>query len=234
MALGISYQNVDKSSFLGLRRDHLLFPLAADTNYLSAATAGGAQAAVDISASVVGDLVNRSAQGIRPLIYGRRPAITTVDAAGTNLSVTVRVVGRRFGRQVTQDITATGAGGGETVNGSRVVDEIVSMTIIAIANNAASDTLAVGIDGVWLGLTAPLRAKSDVRMVMKAAAGTPDATGTRYSADVTAAMVNLKDSALDLNALFSALLAVTDQYIVEYEASAAGIETFDRKGLRFN
>ncbi len=234
MALGISYQNVDKTSFLGLRRDHLLFPLAADTNYLSAATAGGAQAAVDISASVIGDAVNRSAQGIRPLIYGRRPTITTVDASGTNLSVTVRIVGRRFGRQVTQDITATGAGGGETVAGSRVIDETVSMSIVAISNNAASDTLAVGIDDSWLGLTAPFRAKSDLRMVMKAASGTPDATGTRYSADITAAMVNLKDSALDLNALFSATLAVTDQYIVEYEASAAGIETFDRKGLRFN
>src|SRR3972149_9304529 len=99
MALGISYQNVDKASFLGLRRDHLLFPLAADTDYLSAATEGGAQAAKNISASVVGTVVNRSAQGIRPLIYGRRPTVTTVDNAGTNLSVTVRMVGRRFGRQ---------------------------------------------------------------------------------------------------------------------------------------
>ena len=234
MALGISYQNVDKASFLGLRRDHLLFPLAADTDYLSAATEGGAQAAKDISASVVGTVVNRSAQGIRPLIYGRRPTVTTVDNAGTNLSVTVRIVGRRFGRQGTQDVTATGAGGGETVAGSRVVDEIVSQTIIAIANNTTSDTLAIGLDDSWLGLTAPIRAKSDLRMIMKSDNGTPNSTGTRYSADFTAAMVNLRDSAFDFNALFSAALAVTDQYIVEYEASAAGVETFDRKGLRFN
>ena len=234
MALGIDFNNVDKSSFLGLIRDTVIYAPALDTNYFSAATDGGAQATIDISAAVAGTALNRSVSGKRPLMWGRRPTITSVDASGTNLSITVRLVGRRFGRQVTQDITATGAGGGETVEGTKIIDEMVSMTVVAISNKAASDTVAVGFDGKWIGLRAPFRSYKDIRLVMKNAGGTPDVDGAKYSASITSAMCKPQEGGFDLNALYSAVIAVTHIYDIEYEAAGAGVFSFDRKGLRFN
>ncbi len=140
MPLGIGHKNLDPHSGAGLFRELIHFPIAADANYFSSATQGGAQGTMSIATSVIGDALLLSTEAAKPLFYGRVPTITTVDASGTNLSITVRFVCRRFGHLFTQDITATGAGGGETVSGTRVVDEILSGKIVSISNNAASDT----------------------------------------------------------------------------------------------
>ena len=233
--LGITFSQVDKDSFLGLEREDILLPVAADADYFSSATDGGAQAAVSITSAVAGTAINRSATGKRPLIYGRRPSITSVDNSGTNLSVTVRIKGKRFGDEVVQDITATGAGGGETVLGTKVVDEVTSITVIAISNAAASDTLSVGFDGRFLGLAKPIRAYTDVRMVFKIANGTPDAAGPKYTADFTSSIVKVADSSIDVYTLYSnTSVAVTDRYVVEYLAGAASKGFFRRSGLRFS
>jgi hypothetical protein len=230
MPLGISHDQVDRDSFLGLQRELIELPVAASANYFSSASDGGAQAAVSITAATPGTVINRSAQGKRPLFYARRPQLTLVDAAGSSLAVTVRLVGRRFGKLVVQDISGTGS---STNEGTRVIDELVSATIVAIANAAASDTAAIGFDGKWLGLKCPLRSRADVRMAYKIAAGTPDAAGPKVNADVTAAMVNLRDSALDVHALYgSTLIAVTDRYLLEYVAAGSGNSFFVRKGAR--
>lgn len=231
---GLSHKNADPQGFLGLIREDILLPIAADSNYFSSATDGGAQAAIDISASVDGDVLNRSATGKRPLFYGRLPTITTVDASGTNLSCTVRLTCKRFGKTFYQDITATGAGGGQTVAGTRLVDEITAMVLLDVTNRAASDTLAVGFDGQWLGLRVPFKSKDSIRMVYKIASGTPDAAGPKMSSDLTAAMVMAnKDSAIDMYTLYSSsAIAVTDRYLVEYIGD--GEPTFfNRSGLRF-
>lgn len=232
MGLGLSHKNMDPNGFMGLIREDILLPIAADSNYFSSTTDGGSQGAKDIAASVAGDSIFRSATGKRPLFYARRPTITTVDNSGTNLSVTVRLSCRRFGRLFTQDITATGAGGGETVAGTRVCDEILSMKIISISNNAASDTLSVGFDDSWLGLRVPFKSHKSIRMVYKIANGTPDANGPKKESDMTAALVNTTDAALDVKTLYSSAIAVTDRYLIEYIGDGAVLE-FQRVGMRF-
>jgi hypothetical protein len=224
MALGISYRNVDKNSFLSIVRDDLFHPLAASTTFfVNAQTLNGL---------VVGTALTLTANAAAPMIYGRRPSITTFDNASSDLTCTVRVVGRRWGKQITQDIAATAGGTGATFTGTRILDEIVSATVVAVANNGASDTISVGFDDSWLGLVYPIRLKSDIRMVWRDVNGTPDNL-PKFNSDLTAAMLNLKDSAIDVKTLYSAAIAATHSYTIEYEAGGAGIENFDRKGLRF-
>jgi hypothetical protein len=190
MALGLTHKNMDPNGFPSLIREDVLLPIAADVDYFSSATDGGAQGAKDISASVAGDSIFRSATGKRPLFYARRPTITTVDNSGTTLAVTVRLTCRRFGRTFTQDIVAAAGVGSQTVAGSRVCDEVVAAKIVSIAANAASDTLSIGFDDSWIGLHYPIKDLNSVCMVYKIAAGTPDANGPKKRTDLTAAMIN--------------------------------------------
>ena len=112
MTLGITSSNVSPQGFLKLEEAFLLYPLIASVNYFSSATDGGNQGSFDISAATQGTAVFLSVSGKRPLRIGRLPTLTVTDAAITAalLSCTVRVIGRRFGRLVTQDLVMTTSG----------------------------------------------------------------------------------------------------------------------------
>lgn len=232
MGLGLSHKNMDREGFMALVRDDIIYPLAADADYFSSATDGGSQAAVSITSAVVGDTINRSATGKKPLFYARRPTLTLTDASGTSLTLTVRLTCRRFGRTFTQDISSTGASSGTAVSGTRVCDEVVSIKIIEISNAAASDTAAIGFDGAWIGLRMPFASEKSFRMVHKIAAGTPDSGGPKTQANISADLVNVVDAAIDLSTLYSAVIAVTHHYLIEYIADGP-TPGFQRSGYRF-
>lgn len=235
MPSGLTYDNVDKDSFLGLKREVFMWPIALDVDYFSSATSGGAQGNFDCSASSAGTTVFKSLEAARPLYYARRPTLTITDASGTTLACVVRVVGRRFGEQVTQDITSGTAinATAVTAQGSRAIDEVVSLTILSISGNTTSDTLSVGLSGKWLGLMHPIRSWKDVKMIQKISTVTPDSTGPRSSADLSSSLVTAVDSAVDIETLYSATIAVTHSYLVEYIAAGSGKGFARRKGLRF-
>lgn len=231
MPIGITHKNFDPTSFPALVRETIEKPIASDTNYFSSATSGGAQGSFDISASTVGTTVFLSSEAARPLYYARRPQATMTDASGTTLRVTLRVTGKRFGRPVVQNIDLVASG--TAVQGTRVIDEITEVKIIAITANAASDVLIVGFDDSWLGLKQPIKSKNDINMVYKIANGTPDAAGPKMKGDLTAAMVNLQDAAIDVKTLYSSAIAVTDQYLIEYfSTGASGPDSVVRSGKR--
>jgi hypothetical protein len=234
MPLGISYDQVDKDSFLGLRREDVILPIALDIDYFSSASAGSTQGNFDCSASVAGTAVFLAAQAAKPLFYARRPSLTITDASGTTLVVKVRIVGRRFGELVVQDITSGTAVSGTpvTVSGTRVIDELVSATILSITANTTSDTLSVGIDGSFLGLMCPIRSYRDVKMIYKIDNGTPDSAGPLTTSDLSTTLVNVRDSAIDLKTLY-ATIAVTDRFLIEYVAANSGKASYRRKGVRF-
>ena len=229
MPVGIGHLNNDPQGFNSLTREDILLPIAQDANYFSSATSGGAQGNFDISASVAGTPVFLSVEAAKPLFYARRPQATMTDSSGSTLRVSLRITGRRFGRTVVQNIDLVTSG--TAVSGTRVIDEITSVVITSITANAASDVLVVGFDNAWLGLTKPIKNKNDINMVYKIAAGTPDAAGPKTKADLTAAMVNVADAAIDVNALYGAGIAVTDRYLIEYFAN--GFPAFlQRSGKR--
>lgn len=214
MPLGISLKNLDPQSTLKLQREEILLPIAADVDYVVNEA--------DISAAAAGDaltLLTPAASGT-PLAYPRRLTVTSVDASGSNLSVSVKIVGKRFGAQISETITATGAGGGETVEGTLVFDEVNSATISAIANAAASDTVAVGVSGKVIGLRHRIKSVKSVKKLFKIANGTPDASGCIAPATLQAStIVEVSNSAINVFAAYgSTLIAVTDRYIVEYVA----------------
>jgi hypothetical protein len=232
MPVGITHQNLDPQSFLALMREQIILPIAQDANYFSSATSGGAQGSFSLTSAVPGTSVFLSTEAAKPLYYARRPQITMTDASGSDLRVAVRITGKRFGRTVIQDIDA-GATSGTAVAGSRVIDEITSVVVKSIMSPAASDTLVVGFDDSWLGLQYPIKSKNDIKMVYKIANGTPDAAGPKVSSDITAAMVNIQDAALDVKALYSATaIAVTDRYLLEYFVAPGSPQFVVRSGKR--
>lgn len=229
MTVGIGHQNMDPTGFTGLVRETIHWPIAQDADYFTSATSGGAQGAFSIATSAVGDSVFLSAEAAKPLYYGRRPQATMTDASGTTLRVTVRITGKRFGRPVVQDIACVTSG--TAVSGTRVIDEVTSIKIISMTANAGSDELVVGLDSEWLGLRQPIKSKNDINMVYKVSTVTPDTAGPKTKSDITAAMVNVVDSAIDFKALYSAVIAVTHTYLVEY-FSAGGPASMLRVGKR--
>jgi hypothetical protein len=82
MSLGIVHSNLSPQSFLRLRREEWALPLAADVDYFSSATAGGAQGSQSIAAAAVGTAALLSAIATAaPVRYGRLPTLTITDAA---------------------------------------------------------------------------------------------------------------------------------------------------------
>lgn len=239
MALGITGKQVSPQAFLNLEREWILYPAAADANYFSSATDGGSQGNFDISAAAVGTAVFLSVGGKRPLRVPRAPTLTVTDASGSTLTCTVRIVGKRFGRIVTQDLVMVSSG--TLVEGSTVIDEMTSATIIAIANNAASDVLVIGTSAVRLGLLKPIKSVKSVKLVEKLLAGAPDTgdstttQGIRHGSTVqTSSVVFVADSSIKVAAtgMFTGgTEAATDIYCVEYVAD--GLEEFKPQGRKY-
>jgi len=194
------------------------FPIAQDLDYFTSATDGGAQGNFSIASAVSGTEVFRSATGKLPLGgCGRRLVLTKTDASGSTLTCSVQIQGYRFGRFQTE-VVEMSTGGTQTSNSQKIYDEVTKLTIVAIANNAASDVLTVGVDDAWIGLPVPIKSRDAIRSCFKIANGTPDAAGPKVNSDFTAARVKLEDdgSGIDVKALYSATaIAVTDRYVLK-------------------
>lgn len=206
MPLGIGHKNLDPQGFAALRRE-VLYSVAADDDFYVASTS--------IAAATVGTALTVTTNGAKAAMHAFLPAIAVTDNSGTNLTCSVLIVGRRFGRRVEQTIVNPGGAGTTTTDGSLVIDEMVSATIVAIANNAASDTIKIGFQGKRLGLSAPIASVESVRMVLRDNNGTVDAA-PKLSADFSSTNVKVADSSIDLNNLYSAAFDANDRYLVEY------------------
>lgn len=211
---GIGGRQFNPQALTNLRTIVFELPLALDLAY--------AVASVDpngVAAGAALTLTTQCAAGL-PLQYPRLPTISITDQAFTSaLSVTVRIKGRRFGKTVTQDITATSTNTTEvTVAGSKVIDEFISAVLLSKTNAAASDALKVGIDGKWLGLPHRVKNVRSVKQLFKIAAGTPNANGSVVMTTLQAsAVVDVANSAINVfAAMGSTLIAVTDRYLVKY------------------
>lgn len=242
MPLGITGNNLSPQAFLRLERDFIPGILAADVDYFSAATAGGAQGNFNCSASAAGTAVFLSAIATAaPLGTARLPTLTITDNAfASALAVTVRIVGRRFGRTVVQSITATSVDtSATTVAGTTVLDEVVSVTITSIANNTTSDILSIGFDGTTVGLRRPIKSVRSVKFLEKRVSGAPDAnagatagaagaiatTGSIRAGSViqTSTFVKVAGSAVVVSALYNNVaIETTDTYTIDYLADGVG------------
>lgn len=242
MTLGIVTKNLSPNSFLRHVREEISLPLIATTNYFSSATSGGAAGSMSIAASASGDAVLLSAAAAMPVRYGRLPTITLTDAAfGSAIVLTVRITGKRFGKTVVQDITATSVDTNPlTVAGTRVLDEVTSAKIVSVTNNTTSDTLQLGFDGTRLGLAHEVSTVKALRLVEKIVSGATNANGQATAGAAGAVSSNgtlragsvvksssvlfTADSSIDVNALYATTVASTDRYIVEYYAGGASDE----------
>lgn len=231
MPVGIVHSNTSPQSFLRLERDVIIFPLAAVANYFSSATDGGANGNFSLSGAAVGTTVFLSVGGKKPLTNGRLVTATITDAAGGDLTLTLRVVGKRFGRLVSQDFVLA-AGGTALIAGTTTMDEVTSATIVAATNLASSDTIAIGFDATRLGLSKPIRNLRDVKFVQKVSSNTPSSAAADIvfgSTLQTTANIGINHSSLNMNAIFSGNVAVTDIYIVEYLVRGDEFSPYGRK-----
>jgi hypothetical protein len=233
MPIGIVTSNTSPQSFLRLEREWIVFPLAASTNYFSAASSGGASATFSITSAVAGTAIPLSAPGGRPLRHARRPVVTITDAASADLACTVRVIGKRFGVFVTQDFVLA-AGGTAAITGTRVLDEVTSAFVVSISGAAASDTVAIGFDAKRIGLSKPIRNVKSVKLVEKIASSTPSSANIRAGSEVQiAAVTGVQTASIDVSTatMFSADIVATDIYYVEYLAGS--LDEFTPLGRKF-
>jgi len=227
MPAGLVGSSFSPQALAKLRHFEFVLPIAANTTYLSAATKGGSGAAFSIASATAGTAIPLSSRvtdsgtTTKPLCpYARLPTLTLVDNSGSNLSCTVQLIGRRFGRRVVQSKSVDSSGGGTTtVAFDQVLDEVISATITAIANNTTSDTIAIGIDDSRLGLPYPIRTRKAVKRLFKISSGTPDTTGGIATATLQSAtnpIVYTTDSSIDVKQAYSSTaIAVTDRYLVD-------------------
>lgn len=207
-------------------RETFTFPIALNVAYVVAS--------VDPGTLVVGTAMTLATPALagKPLRHARLPTLTITDNAfGSALTVKVRIVGRRFGKRVTQDITVTSTNtAATTVAGTKVVDCIISVTPLTITNAAASDNCSVGLDGKLLGLRRRLRSVKDVKKLFKVSTATPDSGGCVVMTTLQAsAVVDVANSAINVYAAYgSTAIAVTDTYEVEYVPG--GAEQYEPSG----
>jgi hypothetical protein len=131
----IRLRNLQRDDGIILPYQNFSFPTpAADTDLLVAA--------MDISASVAGASLTLLQGGWLPIPMSL--LFTVTDAAGTNLSVTIKIEGwDQFGQPISEKVTSTGAP--LVAHTALVYRRVKKATITAIANNAASDTLILGV-----------------------------------------------------------------------------------------
>lgn len=252
MTLGITGSNLSPNSFLLRRREVIEPSLIATVDYFSAATAGGANGNFSIAASTAGTAVFLSQIGtVAPLRTARLPTISITDNAfGSAIVITVRIVGKRFGQIVRQDITATSVNTAIlTVAGTTVIDEITSATILSITNNTTSDILSIGFDGTRFGLQCPIRATRSVKFLEKiisavanansgAAAGSAGAIATSGTIRPAAVLnsstyVKVADSSVDVAALFNSVaITANDRFIIDYIPDGFG--DYQPFGLKYS
>lgn len=191
------YQLADRS-FLRKQRVHFQNPRAAAAAIMVAS--------VDPSTVAVGVNLTLLALATTKFVNGRKITMTLNDAGAGGLSVTVRIVGVRWGRVIQEDLTVTCTTTNDTVGTTtNVYDQLISVTKTAAVDNATGDALTMGWDGTTLGLPFPIDSITDVLGICRIANGT-EQTPTA----VSSTSVNLAQSAIQ-----GLTIAATDQYIVE-------------------
>jgi hypothetical protein len=194
---GIAQQNQARFSRLRMKKEVFL-PFAANTTY--------AVNNQSVAAAEPGLALTLTTAGAAILPAPDFVTFGVTDASGTNLSVTIELVGYRRGVLQRETLTATGTATSAT--STKVYDQIESATITAIANEATNDTARLGIAGTRLGLWHGIEKVGDVKRILKrASAGTPTLTV------VDADSVDLTNEAIKITA------AAGDLYVVEYLAT---------------
>lgn len=212
---GLTLNQVAKDSLLRGKRDFYFAPEIAQTAKVvasvdpsSAATVG---TALTLATAVSGKMLRRA----------RRPTVSVTDASfvsGSALSVTVQIVGQRFGMDVREQVTATATSGSIlTATALNVYDEILSVTPTAITNAASGDALVVGIDGLAFGLDFPIDNVADVQSIINTASNVEAAPTAISSTSVIT--VATGGSVFGGSFIVVSALAVTDRWEVRYLAS---------------
>jgi hypothetical protein len=119
-------------------------------------------AQVDLAAANASDGITLAGLGAGYFPSPCKIKLVQVDASGSTLATTVTLVGERFGKRYSENVALAG---GQTVESAGVFDRLISATIAAIANKAASDTLNIYTSASAVGLRHPIQKLSDVKAV---------------------------------------------------------------------
>lgn len=143
----------------------------------------------------------------------------TLTDAGNTCVVTIRVKIRRFGKLVTQNLTLTADGGGDTAD-TDVCESVEEVKIVSITGNGASDTLKAGPAGTHLGLrTGGIDKVTDVKSIQKRASA-----GTTTQVAVSSSTVDADQNAIKVTH------AAGDAYVVTYARSRSVAYEWEAKG----
>lgn len=200
---GPTLPQLAKDSLLRSRRDFFFAPKAATTNWVVTT--------VDPSTFTVGTALT-IATGANGILQRRARRLTMTinddDVAG-GLSVTVLVIGTRWGVQQQEYMTATATDTNDTaVTSTLYYDEVLSVTPVAVTADTGDDFI-MGIDGTSFGLDFPIDQVADVQSIINVSTNTEAAATAISSTTVDA----------DNSAIKGITLATTDRWEVRYLTS---------------
>jgi len=149
------------------------------------------------------------------LDYPRNLVVTLVDNASDTLEATANITGTdQFGAVVTESIVVD-YDAATTTNGTQIFATITAVTITGVANEAASDTLSVGLsitaDVASFGIPDQIIALTDV----KSANWIDDGTTKTQNIDATSVVVARSCFRPEQT------VAAADDYVIHYIVSRA-------------
>lgn len=212
---GIDLTQLAYDSLLRSREDFYFAPEAASAAKVvasldpsSAATVG---TAFTLAATVSGLMLRKA----------RRVTMTLTDASGGagGLSVTVLIVGQRWGQDVRELLTVTCTDGSATLGTSvNVYDQVLSVTPQILTSTGTGDALTCGIDGTSFGLRFPIDNLADVQSLINVSTNT-EAAPTALSTTTVQAGAATGGSVAGGSYIKGITLATTDRWTVRYLTS---------------
>lgn len=200
---GPTLPQVAKDSLLRSHEDFYFAPIAATLNYLVTT--------VDPSGLTVGAPLTIVTAGNGLMFRKARRVTMTLndDDAGGGLSVTVLIIGQRWGLQIQEYLTVTCTDTNDTTGTtSNFFDEVLSITPTAITADSGDD-LRVGISGTSFGLQFPIDSVADVQSIINVSTNTEAAATAISSTTVDATYSGIQ----------GITLAATDRWTVRYLSS---------------
>ena len=209
---GITIPQLGADSLLRSRRDYYFGPIASDDDLIVAS--------VDPSGLTVGTALTLATAADGLLLRRARRITLTVndDDAGGGLSVSVKVIGARWGNYLEEILTATSTDTNDKVATSvNVFDQVTSIIPLAITADSGDD-LTMGIDGTSFGLDFPIDNVADVQSIINVSTNT-EAAATAISSTTVQAGAPSGGSLWGGSYIKGITLATTDRWEVRYLAS---------------
>lgn len=213
---GIDGKQIGKDSLLRSKEDFYFAPVAANTSIVVAS--------VDPSTLTVGTVLTLATDANGVMFRKARRITMTLDDddSGGGMTVTVKIIGQRWGMEIQEFLTVTTVSG-TAITGTSVncYDQVLSVTPMILTNTDSGDALLMGFDGTSFGLQFPIDNLADVQSIINVATNTEAGATAISTTTVQVGAAASGGSWAGGHYIKGITLATTDRWTVRYLASTS-------------